>query len=87
VQEFHQQQEKLDFLQLPNYRIYLKLMINGSPSESFSTVILPVARTNCNSTILWVDTNGNTLGRESISAVLFRWAPRQARRHTRPQRR
>jgi hypothetical protein len=83
----HQQQEKLDFLQLPNYRIYLKLMINGSPSESFSAVILPMARTNRNSTILWVDTNGNALGRESISAVLFRWAPRaplsvEPRNHT-----
>jgi type IV secretory pathway TraG/TraD family ATPase VirD4 len=40
VQEFHEQYEKLDFLQLPNYRIYLKLMIDGSPCKPFSAVTL-----------------------------------------------
>jgi hypothetical protein len=44
VQEFHEQQDKLDFLQLPNYRIYLKLMINGSPSKPFSAATFPPDR-------------------------------------------
>src|SRR5262249_61239250 len=32
VEEFHGHFEKLDFLQLPNYRTYIKLMIDGTPS-------------------------------------------------------
>jgi hypothetical protein len=36
VEEFHEHFEKLDFLQLPNYRIYIKLMIDGMPSKPFS---------------------------------------------------
>jgi type IV secretory pathway TraG/TraD family ATPase VirD4 len=41
VQEFHEQFEKLDFLQLPNYRAYVKLMIDGMPSKPFSALTLP----------------------------------------------
>jgi hypothetical protein len=40
VQEFHEQFRKLDFLQLPNYRAYVKLMIDGMPSKPFSAVTL-----------------------------------------------
>src|SRR5450631_1382389 len=40
VQEFHEQFEKLDFLQLPNYRIYIKLMIDGTLSKPFSAITL-----------------------------------------------
>ena len=40
VQEFHEQFEKLDLLQLPNYRIYIKLMIDGTPSKPFSAITL-----------------------------------------------
>ena len=36
VREFVERFETIDFLQLPNYRIYLKLMIDGTPSEPFS---------------------------------------------------
>ena len=36
VQEFNDQYDKLALLQLPNYRIYIKLMIDGTPSQSFS---------------------------------------------------
>jgi type IV secretory pathway TraG/TraD family ATPase VirD4 len=38
VREFHQRFEEIDLLQLPNYRIYLKLMIDGTPSMPFSAV-------------------------------------------------
>jgi type IV secretory pathway TraG/TraD family ATPase VirD4 len=41
VQEFHERYEKLDFLQLPNYRAYVKLMIDGQPSRPFSAATLP----------------------------------------------
>jgi type IV secretory pathway TraG/TraD family ATPase VirD4 len=45
VREFHERFETADFLQLPNYRIYLKLMIDGTPSAPFSAVTLgPVPR-------------------------------------------
>jgi type IV secretory pathway TraG/TraD family ATPase VirD4 len=41
VEEFHERYEKLDFLQLPNYRAYTKLMIDGQPSRPFSAATLP----------------------------------------------
>jgi hypothetical protein len=41
VHEFHERYEKLDFLQLPNYRTYIKLMIDGQPSRPFSAATLP----------------------------------------------
>ena len=44
IQEFHEQFEKIDLLQLPNYSIYIKLMINGTPSKSFSAVTLSPSR-------------------------------------------
>ena len=40
VQEFHERYEKIDFLQLPNFRAYVKLMIDGMPSKPFSAVTL-----------------------------------------------
>src|SRR6266542_1762416 len=40
VREFHERFEEIDLLQLPNYRIYLKLMIDGTPSKPFSAVTL-----------------------------------------------
>jgi hypothetical protein len=30
-----------ELVQLPNYRVYLKLMIDGSPSKPFSGVTFP----------------------------------------------
>jgi hypothetical protein len=38
VQEFHEEFGRMDLLQLPNYRIYIKLMIDGTPSTPFSAV-------------------------------------------------
>jgi hypothetical protein len=38
VREFHQKFEEMDLLQLPNYHIYLKLMIDGMPSKPFSAL-------------------------------------------------
>jgi type IV secretory pathway TraG/TraD family ATPase VirD4 len=40
AREFHGKFEERDLLQLPNYRIYLKLMIDGTPSSPFSAVTL-----------------------------------------------
>jgi hypothetical protein len=33
--------EAIDLMQLPNFRMYLKLMIDGMPSKPFSAVTLP----------------------------------------------
>lgn len=40
VHEFHSKLSEIDLLQLPNYRIYLKLMIDGTPSRPFSAATL-----------------------------------------------
>ena len=40
VREFHERFAQADFLQLPNHRIYLKLMIDGTPSAPFSAATL-----------------------------------------------
>ena len=40
VREFVERFEEIDLLQLPNYRIYLKLMIDGMPSKPFSAATL-----------------------------------------------
>jgi hypothetical protein len=40
LREFQPKFEELDLLQLPNYSIYLKLMIDGMPSAPFSGVTL-----------------------------------------------
>jgi hypothetical protein len=40
VGEFVGQFDEIDLVQLPNYRIYLKLMIDGSPSRPFSALTL-----------------------------------------------
>src|SRR6202171_6075560 len=40
TREFQGRFEEMDLLQLPNYRIYLKLMIDGTPSKPFSAVTL-----------------------------------------------
>lgn len=38
--EFQPRFEEIDLLQLPNYHVYLKLMIDGMPSKPFSAVTL-----------------------------------------------
>ena len=40
VGEFVGQFDEIDLVQLPNYRIYLKLMVDGSPSKPFSAMTL-----------------------------------------------
>jgi hypothetical protein len=40
VREFQERFDEIDLLQLPNYSIYLKLMIDGTPSLPFSAVTL-----------------------------------------------
>jgi hypothetical protein len=42
AREFAGQFDEIDLVQLPNYRIYLKLMIDGSPSRPFSARTLNV---------------------------------------------
>jgi hypothetical protein len=41
VREFEPLFEPLDFMNLPNHHIYLKLMVDGIPSKPFSAVTLP----------------------------------------------
>lgn len=43
VREFQEKFEEIDLLRLPNYRIYLKLMIDGTPSIPFSAITLEPA--------------------------------------------
>jgi hypothetical protein len=40
VREFVDRFEQIDLMPLPNYRIYLKLMIDGMPSKPFSAATL-----------------------------------------------
>jgi hypothetical protein len=40
VREFAGYLDEIDLLQLPNHRIYLKLMIAGAPSTPFSAITL-----------------------------------------------
>jgi hypothetical protein len=40
VSEFQPKFDEFDLLRLPNYSIYLKLMIDGTPSPPFSAVTL-----------------------------------------------
>ena len=40
AREFVGQLDEIDLVQLPNYRIYLKLMIDGAPTKPFSAVTL-----------------------------------------------
>ena len=41
AREFHPVFNETDLINLPNYRIYLKLMVNGVASRAFSAVTLP----------------------------------------------
>jgi hypothetical protein len=41
AREFDGAFNETDLIQLPNYRIYLKLMIDGMPSLPFSALTLP----------------------------------------------
>jgi hypothetical protein len=38
--EFVNRFEQIDLMQLPNHRIYLRLMIDGMPSKPFSAMTL-----------------------------------------------
>jgi hypothetical protein len=40
IREFNGRFEEIDLLQLPNYHIYIKLMIDGTPSTPFSALTL-----------------------------------------------
>lgn len=41
AQEFDPVFDETDLINLPNYRIYLKLMVNGAASRAFSAITLP----------------------------------------------
>ncbi|MCP3475051.1 type IV secretory system conjugative DNA transfer family protein [Bradyrhizobium sp. CCGUVB1N3] len=41
VREFQEEFDSIDFVQLPNYSIYIKIMIDGMPSWPFSARTLP----------------------------------------------
>lgn len=44
ARELEPQFEAVNLLNLPNYHIYLKLMIDGAPSGAFSARTLPAQR-------------------------------------------
>ncbi|MGV7222166.1 MAG: type IV secretory system conjugative DNA transfer family protein [Nitrospinales bacterium] len=46
AREFKEKFDPLDFINLPNYNIYLRLMIDGMPSHPFSAVTLPPPKFN-----------------------------------------
>jgi hypothetical protein len=46
AREFEPEFAADDFIRLPNYRIYLRLMIDGEPSKPFSAATLPVGNLN-----------------------------------------
>jgi hypothetical protein len=43
VRKFVEEFDEIDLMQLPNYRIYVRLMIDGAPSKPFSATTLPPA--------------------------------------------
>jgi hypothetical protein len=50
IEEFHKRYDKIDFLQLPNYRTCIKLMIDDAPSKPFSGATLaPTLGAQCES--------------------------------------
>jgi type IV secretory pathway TraG/TraD family ATPase VirD4 len=46
AKEFEDEFDQMDFIRLANYRAYIKLMIDGSPSKPFSAQTLPRAGEN-----------------------------------------
>ena len=42
AREFAPTFDEMDFVNLPNYHVYLKLMINGVTSQPFSAITLPL---------------------------------------------
>ena len=42
AREFAPDIESLDFLNLPNHEVYMRLMIDGVPSKPFSAATLPL---------------------------------------------
>ncbi len=44
AREFHGSFDEIGLLQLPNYRIYLKLMIDGTPSTPSRLIRTPIGR-------------------------------------------
>ncbi len=45
-QEFHPEFVPIDFIRLPNHDVYLRLMVDGSPTKPFSATTLPPSATN-----------------------------------------
>jgi hypothetical protein len=45
--EFYPEFSATDFVNLPNYRVYLKLMVDGVMSRAFSAVSLPGTNPTC----------------------------------------
>jgi type IV secretory pathway TraG/TraD family ATPase VirD4 len=43
VREFVEEFDEIDLMQLPNYRTYVRLMIDGAPSKPFSATTLAPA--------------------------------------------
>jgi len=73
VEEFHERFENIDFIQLPNYRTYVKLMIDGTPSEPFSARTLPPYTRELGQTRLEPRTREWTRGNTNNENALTGW--------------
>ncbi|MDP3986030.1 MAG: type IV secretion system DNA-binding domain-containing protein [Candidatus Veblenbacteria bacterium] len=65
-----------DLVSLPNYHIYLKLMIDGVTSDAFSATTLPPVgvRNNNRSNIIKVSRERYAQDRQSVEEKILRWA-------------
>jgi hypothetical protein len=77
AREFHPVFDETDLVNLPNYHIYLKLMIDGRPSQAFSAVTLPPAEGKRSYKPEIVEVSRRSYGRprkEVERGILFRHA-------------
>jgi hypothetical protein len=75
AREFYPVFGEADFTNLPNYHIYLKLLIDGAPSKPFSAVTLPprLKRKSFRHEIIEASRKGYTKPRKEVEReILFR---------------
>lgn len=74
AREFYPVFTEVDFVNLPQYHIYLKLLIDGVPSKGFSAVTLPCQGTKTGNTAQIIELSRTRYGRpappDHASAVM-----------------
>ncbi len=76
AREFAPAFDEPDFVNLPNYHIYLKLMVNGVTSQPFSAVTLPLPETGVSKSDEIIDESRQRYARlrnEVEQEILARW--------------